>query len=30
MNPDYEMDREPIEDDRDMEWEEGDEPEMGM
>ena len=30
MNPEHEMDREPIEEARDMEWEEGDEPEMGM
>lgn len=30
MDPDYEMGREQIEDDMDTDWEEGDEPEMGM
>ncbi|MFQ9651463.1 MAG: hypothetical protein ACLRZZ_15635 [Enterocloster sp.] len=30
MDPDYEMGRERIEDDMDTDWEEGDEPEMGM
>jgi len=30
MDPDYEMGRERIEDDMDTDWEEGDEPEIGM